>query len=207
MKAKLSTIIKSGWFVGGAAFVLGAIVILVIRFATYSPETVHYHANFAVFVNGQKEQFEGLQYYEETKSTACTLEKVETPSERAHMHGNVSSVVHVEDHLVTWGNLFQNLGWGIGDDYLKTVDKIYTPDTDNKLTFMMNGKQVDTVANLIIGDQDKVLISYGSTSDDQIQKQYDSIQNNARKYDAEQDPAGCSGHKTDNTLERLKHLF
>jgi hypothetical protein len=86
---------------------------------------VHYHANFAVYINGQQEQFKGMKYYEETAAQTCTLEKIDDPAERAHMHDNVNNVVHVEDHLVTWGNFFQNLGWGLGDDYLKTADNVY----------------------------------------------------------------------------------
>ena len=207
MKAKLSTIVKSGWFIGGAAFILGAATILAIRFITYSPEEVHYHANFAVYLNGQKEQFKDMRYYEETAATSCSLEKIETPLERAHMHGNVNDVVHVEDHLVTWGTFFQNLGWGIGNDYLKTADKIYTTDGQNKLTFMLNGKKVDSVINLIIKDEDKLLVSYGNESDDKLQKGYDSIPSTAHKYDIEKDPASCSGHKSTTTSEKLKHLF
>lgn len=207
MKAKLSKIIKSGWFMGGAAFVLGALVILVIRFVSYQPDVVHYHANFAVYVNGAKEQFKGTRFYEETEATSCTLEKVATPAERAHMHSNVNDVVHVEDHLVTWGNFFQNLGWGIGDDYLKTTDKIYAADDQNKLSFMLNGKGVDSIANLIIKDEDKLLVSYGNESSDQLQNEYNSIPGTAHKYDLAQDPASCSGHKSTTTSERFKHLF
>lgn len=191
--------------VGAASLLVGAAAILGVRYATYKPDAVHYHANFAVYVNGKQEQFKGMQYYEETAAKACTLEKVDDPAERAHMHDNVSSVVHVEDHLVTWGNFFQNLSWGIGDDYLKTADGIFTPSDQNKLTFMLNGKKVESIANVIIGDQDKLLVSYGAGDD--AQKQYEGIQNDARKYDLEQDPASCSGSHGVDASERLKHLF
>lgn len=191
--------------VGVAGLLVGAAAILGVRYATYKPDTVHYHANFAVYVNGKQEQFKGVRYYEETAAQACTLEKVDDPAERAHMHDEVNSVVHVEDHLVTWGNFFQNLEWGIGDDYLKTADGIFTPSDQNKLTFMLNGKKVESIANVIINDQDKLLVSFGSGDD--AQKQYDGIQNDARKYDLEQDPAGCSGSHGVGANERFRHLF
>lgn len=208
MLRKLGQFITNKWFLLGVGLLLGAAIVLGIRFFTYQPKTVHYHANFAVYVNGQQEQFKGTNYYEETAAQKCTLEKVDDPVERAHMHDNVNNVVHVEDHLVTWGSFFQNLGWGLGDDYLKTADNIYTPNDQNHLTFILNGKKVDTIANVIIGDQDKLLVSYGADSSDQIQKQYGTIQNNAKKYDTVQDPASCSGsHINVDTSERLKHLF
>jgi|SRR3989344_2820300 len=199
--------IKKKWFLFVSGLVSGSLLILGIRFFTYMPETVHYHANFAVFVNSQREKFEGMQFYEETEATSCTLEKVESPLERAHMHGNVNDVVHVEDHLVTWGNFFQNLGWGVGDDYLKTTDRIYSPDEQNKLTLTLNGNKVDSIANLIVGDEDKLLVSYGNSSSEELDKQYENIQSTAHKYNTEKDPASCGGHKSVNTSERLKHLF
>jgi hypothetical protein len=61
---------------------------------------------------------------------------------------------------------------------------------------------------MIISDQDKLLVSYGTESSEQTQKQYETIQNNAKKYDTAQDPASCSGsHIKIDTSERMKHLF
>jgi len=205
--SKYVQFIKTKWFISFAGLAVGALMILGIRFFTYMPESVHYHANFAVYVNGEREPFEGMRYYEETAATSCTLEKVESPLERAHMHGNVNDVVHVEDHLVTWGSFFQNIEWGVGDTYLKTSDKIFEADVQNKMTFMLNGKKVDSIANLVISSEDKLLVSYGNGSSDQLQKQYDSVQNKAHKYNTEQDPAGCSGHDSPTTSDRFKHLF
>ena len=205
--SKYRRLLKTKRFLFSLGIILGALAILAVRFATYNPDRVHYHANFAVYINGQQEKFEGPRYYEETEASSCSEEHVEDPLERAHMHGNVSSVVHVEDHLVTWGNFFQNIGWGIGDDYLKTADKIYSPTAGNKLTFTLNGKNVESITNLIIGNEDKLLVSYGNSSSEQLEKQYSGIQNQARKYNTEKDPAGCSSNTPINRSDRFKHMF
>lgn len=187
---------------------LGALIVLGIRFATYQPkDVVHYHANFAVYVNGEREQFKGMQYYEETAATACTLEHVDSPKERAHMHGNVNDAVHVEDHLVTWGNFMQNLGWGLGDDYLKSADSVYMPNDQNKLVFVLNGKTVETISDKIIGDRDKLLISYGSSNESQLKEQYGSIAGSAEKYDTSKDPASCGAGHEIKFSDRLKNLL
>ena len=207
---KLLQIVTNKVFLLVLGLAVGALVILGIRYFRYMPDTVHYHANFAVFVNGQQEQFKGPRYYEETDIAAastCTVGTAENPNERAHMHDNINNVVHVEDHLVTWGNFFQNLRWGIGSDYLATADRVLTPDANNTLVFMLNGKKVDDISNMIIGDQDKLLVSYGPNSSNQLKQEYGSIKNNALKYDQEQDPASCSGHKNVTAQERLQHLF
>jgi len=194
---------------GSIGIVLGVLVLLGIRFATYSGlDQVHYHANFAIYVNGVRQEFKGFQYYEETAAEICTLHPIDSPKERAHMHDNINSVVHVEDHLVTWGNFMQNLGWGMGDDYLKTSDAMYTNDGQGKLSFILNGKPIESVAGKIIQDKDQLLISYGTESSDQLQKEYKTVPATAVKYDTSKDPASCgAGHSSVTTSERLHHLL
>ena len=189
--------------------VIGASVVLGIRFAAYkAPYQVHYHANFAIYVNGVRQEFKGTQYYEETATEICTLHPVDSPKERAHMHDNVNSVVHVEDHLVTWGNFMQNLGWGMGDDYLKTTDATYTNGEQGKLSFILNGKPIESIAGQIIQDKDQLLISYGTDSSDQLQKEYKIVPATAVKYDTSKDPASCgASHSGVSTSERLHHLL
>lgn len=199
--------VKTRWFLFGAGLVLGAIAVLGIRLVRYHPDSVHYHANFAVYINGQRQTFTGPQYYEETAATSCSMNKIDAPNDRAHMHDNVNSVVHVEDHLVTWGNFFQYLNWGLGDDYLKTATNMYLPDAQTKLTFMLNGTKVDSIANLVIQDRDKLLISYGASSSAQLTQQYQSIPNSAHQYDVKKDPATCSGSQPVTWADKFKHLF
>lgn len=194
---------------GGIGIILGVLVLLGIRFATYSvPDQVHYHANFAVYVNGVRQEFKGIQYYEETAAQTCTLHSADSPKERAHMHDNINSVVHVEDHLVTWGNFMQNLGWGMGDDYLKTSDALYANGGQGTLSFILNGTAVESVAGRIIQDKDRLLISYGTDSSDQLQKEYKTVPATAATYDISKDPASCgAGRSSVTTSERLRHLF
>lgn len=43
---------KTKWFIAISCLVLRAAIILGIRFFTYKPDSTHYHANFAVYING-----------------------------------------------------------------------------------------------------------------------------------------------------------
>lgn len=189
---------------------LGVVVVLVIRFVTYTaPPQPHYHANFSVYINGAREQFKGLGYYEETAAEMCSLQFVETPKQRAHMHDNVGDVVHVEDKLVTWGNFMQNLGWGLGSDYLKTKDTVLVNGDAGKLSFILNGQKLDSVSDLVIQDKDRLLISYGATDTPLLQEQYKSVASTAATYDNSKDPASCggSGRAPVTVLQRLQHLL
>jgi hypothetical protein len=187
---------------------IGAVAILAVRFFTYNPPVVHYHANFAVYVNGQREEFKSSKYYEEVAAVGCSLNPVDSPLERAHMHDEINDVVHVHGSLVTWGNFFENIGWGVGDNYLQTDTILLQADDTDKLTFILNGKTVDSIRGLIIGDEDRLLVSYGNEDNVRLQKQFDSVPSTAHEVDAAKDPASCSaGTKTITLQDRLEHLF
>ena len=201
-------VLKSRIFILIVGLLLGALTILAIRFATYQPEITHYHANFAVYINGERELFEGRKYYEETAANGCSLNPVADPVERAHMHSEINDVVHVHDKLVTWANFFEYIKWGLGDDYLKTREDIFLPDNTRTLTFVLNGEIVDTIAGKVIGDEDTLLVSYGDADKATLDKQNESIEQSAREVDIRKDPASCSAGSQVVTFEdRFNHLF
>src|ERR1700712_2988322 len=80
--------VKTRWFMFVAGLVLASLVLLGIRFATYSLPSTHYHANFALYINGQREEFKAAHYYEEI--AACTAAGPIQPAERAHMHDEIN---------------------------------------------------------------------------------------------------------------------
>lgn len=207
MKAKLIKVIKSGWFMAGSGVILGALIILGIRFATYQPEEeVHYHANFAMYLNGQREEFKNPVYYVDIEE-ACTVKRQMTPHERAHLHDNVNDVVHVEDQAVTWGQFFQNLGWVVDLKVIRTPDKVLLTDSQNKVTFMLNGKQTDNVLGQVIKDQDRLVVDYGNTSPQDLLREYDTVPATAHKYNISPDPASCGGHQETTMRDRFMHMF
>lgn len=214
MRATVLQILKSRLFIAGACLSLGALVILGIRVAAYAPEKdVHYHANFAVYINGQREEFKAMNYYEEEAATACgaseTAETETMPMSRVHMHGNVNNVVHVEDSRVTWGNFFAVLGWNVGPTYVATRDTLYGNSAQNKVTYILNGKTVTDIANTIVKDQDKLLVNFGDQSASQLDQEYAQIKNNALIADRSKDPVGCGGSHKDSAsmAERMRHVF
>jgi hypothetical protein len=211
---RVKDIVFSRWFLSVGCLLLGALVVLGVRFVTYQPEKgVHYHANFAVYINGQREAFKAPNYYEEEAVTTCsaseTSETETTPMSRVHMHGNVNDVVHVEDSRVTWGNFFTVLGWNVGPSYLATRDGMYQNGSHGKVTYTLNGKVVPDISNTIINDQDKLLVNYGNQNADQVGQEYALIKNNALAADQSKDPAGCGGNHADSAsmTERMRHMF
>lgn len=193
----------------GLGLVVGALIILAVRFATYQPEKdVHYHANFAVYLNGQREEFKDIFYYIGGESCTGDAEHQMTPHARAHMHDMVNDVVHVEDEVVTWGQFFQNMGWVVDPKVIRTPDEVLMVDSANKVSFMLNGEKVDNVVGRVIGDKDRLLVDFGSTSNENLQKEFQTIATTAEKYNGSQDPGSCGGMSEKNTWkDRLKHMF
>ncbi len=183
-------------------FIAGILWLIGFRTIALPNPTPHYHANFAVYINGQREKFDSYVYYEEV--AACTADK-NNPKSRVHMHDNVNHVVHVHDKGVTWSALFSNLGYSLGNASLETRDKVYVGSQDGaKLSFVLNGQIVSSVSNRVIGDEDRLLINFGPESDSDLLLRYKTVEHNAGEVDALNDPAACSGNDTNGLLQRLK---
>jgi len=200
---------KQSVIVGVIGVLLGTAIVLGARFFMYKQDDIHYHANFALYINGQREQFKGQQYYADVEM--CTVNVAMTPTERAHMHDNINNVVHVEDHAVTWGQFFTNLGWYMGPDFIEAPDgTMYLENGTAKLHLMLNGQDytdLGGLANTVIKDQDKLLVSYGDETSVVLHQEYSAIPSTARHYDVTKDPKSCSGHGNLSLHERLAHMF
>lgn len=193
------------WF--GAGLLLGALLLLSVRFMTYNPPTVHYHANFAVYINGSHQTFASSQYYQEVK--ICSLDGA-TPQSRAHMHDEQNGVIHVHAAAVTWGAFFENLGWFVGPDFIRSDTTLYQENDTNKLNIILNGQDLTdltTITDQVIKDKDRLLISYGPVDTSALHSQYKTVPSSAARYDSEKDPASCTGSEGSTTGERLHHLF
>jgi hypothetical protein len=193
---------------GIGGIVVGALAILAVRFFAYNPEQIHYHANFAVYLNGQRETFTSPMYYEEV-SGSCTVGKDIKPAQRAHMHDKVNNAVHVHDHGVTWGDFFMNLGWAVGPDFIRTPDAIYLPnkDADEKITYVINGQSYDTIATELIKSEDRLLINFGNTAQHTLDERFATIASTAHRLNTTKDPAACLGNNAPTWKDRLRHLF
>lgn len=172
-------------------------------FYWFKKDEVHYHANFALYINGTRDEFKSFTFYEEVQT--CGVEDADNPKSRVHMHGQVNHVAHVHDHAATWGHFFSNLGYSLGNDVIKTDRGTFLDSQDGKrLRFMLNGQSVDTVANRTINSEDVLHISYGDEGDTVLQQQYQAISRDAHEYNQKTDPSSCSGGQPLTLTERFK---
>jgi hypothetical protein len=174
------------------------------------PPAVHHHANFAVFVDGERLDLSGGRYMEDV--TACAADPAGIrPQDRAHLHNNDPDVVHVHHGGATWGHLFANLGMGLGDDFLILDNgrRFFDGEDGRTLKFFLNGQQVLELQNRMIRSEDRVLVSVGmETPDEALASEYAEVASNAGHFNEVSDPAGCAGAMREVSLgERLRNAF
>jgi hypothetical protein len=94
----------------------------------------------------------------------------------------------------TWGDLFAGLGWGIGADYLSTgYGQLYQANEAKKLYTIINGSIVMNPANIPVASTDRLLVWYGTGTQDEILAKWDTlVDKDAIEYNKKADPASCS---------------
>lgn len=182
-------------------FIFGAVAVIAVRFILVKKQSTHYHANFALYVNGQKEEFSSFVYYEEV--SACTDEYANNPKSRVHMHDNVNNLVHVHDQAATWSHFFSNIGMTFADGILYKSGSLFKESEEIEFTYILNGNEVDSIADKVIGSGDSLLINIGGEDKETLNARYNQITKNANEYNEKPDPSSCSGSNSESFTDRL----
>lgn len=89
-----------------------------------------------------------------------------------HFEGNDGSTVHKHATGVTLGYLFETLGLGLDDQCYEFQDgRSFCTNEDYTLRFFINGEQVNDIRDYEIQEDDKILISYGAETPEEIESQ------------------------------------
>lgn len=173
------------------------------------PEATHFHANWAIYIDGERLDLSDRRYMEEV-SSCYTVEGEVTPQSRVHMHEGNHDVIHVHHQGATWGHLAGNLGIGLGEGYLILDDgtRIFDGE-DGRFTYVLNDLVLTSVHNELITSEDRLLISYGSESmDDLVRDRFGEVATTAGTYNMQEDPATCSGSSEPlGAWDRVKRAF
>ena len=163
-----------------AAGVLGVIAVIVgysaYTFATLGstniggPENAgelgseHSHAAILVKIFGDKFDFSAPAY--------------QIKSSWIHFEGRDGSTVHKHATGVTLGYLFDTLGLGLDDQCFVFQDgRSFCTNEDYSLKFYINGEKVNDIRDYEVQENDRVLISYGGETPEEIEAQLLELQN------------------------------
>lgn len=94
----------------------------------------------------------------------------------------------------TWGDLFTNLNWWIGTNYIATgYNDIHIANDTNHLYYILNGKLVMSPANITVWSTDRLIVWYGTGSEQEVLGKWNTlVDNDAIEYNKKDDPASCS---------------
>ena len=171
--------------------------------------TTHYHANWAIYVDGERLDLSGDRYMEEIGACSASAAGIR-PEDRVHMHENNQDVVHVHHDGATWGHLMANLDMALGDEFLVAANgERFEAGDGRSLVFVLNGIPVPSVHNRVIASGDRLLVSWTSASPREVvEGEFPAVASNAPEYNEMMDPSSCSGgHGELPLLTRLRLAF
>jgi len=191
-------------------FALVGIIITVLLFfglgaviASRVPEyATHYHANFAVFENGNVVNFSqpSLMHLKPCKEDDDP--GLHPKLDNIHLHDMVGNVVHVHDDGLTWSDLFTSIKYNLTEVSQKNNVLIY---------YYLNGARTDdSILSKIISKNDRLLITMTADSlpetvdgNPLLQSQMNKVGSDAGDYD-NKSTESCSGNKARSWQSRLR---
>jgi hypothetical protein len=143
-------------------------------------QPIHEHADFAVFIRGQRFDFGQEQFISDAD---------EELSPNVHIHDPRHTVVHVHREGTTWDEFLRSVGFELTDaTNLGSIEttamklpsgEVLRNTSDERFTFIVNGVKVDGIAGSNIHGLERVLISYGSEPEEQVWAQFGQVTNEA----------------------------
>ncbi len=178
-------------------FLLGFLVLAIaLRLEVSNSEDVdfHEHADFALFIDGEKFDFSDFRYMsnEPCKITSNSLfpsvyahggEATGGGLEAAvHLHNGKGGTIHVHKPGITYEDFFASIGMSFHDNAFVDADgNRYEKNSEKKFSFIINGKRVDSIESEQVRDLDRVLISYGdrNRTEESLIQEYGYVTNDA----------------------------
>lgn len=97
-----------------------------------------------------------------------------------HFEGNDGTTVHKHADGVTMGYLFETLSIGLDDQcFVFQNGREFCSNEEYKLRFFINGEPVPDIRDYEISEDDRILISYGAGSQEELQAQLDQLETQA----------------------------
>ena len=95
-----------------------------------------------------------------------------------HFEGRDGTTVHKHATGVTMGYLFETLALGLDDQCFQFQDgRNFCTNDDYELRFFINNQEVDDIREYEIVEDDKILITYGAETPEEIESQLLQLEN------------------------------
>jgi hypothetical protein len=155
----------------------------------------HVHANFAVYIDGQRVDFAQPAYMSEEDSNHVLAKYV-------HLHDGNGSIIHIHAQNIRLKDFFTSLGIDFNSDCIAFGQRMHCvdtssigaycsfdanthfctqpdPDAGKSLQLYVNGKINSQGGEYVPRDLDRILITYGKQTPAEIQQELDSVPDDA----------------------------
>jgi len=122
----------------------------------------HEHASVLVRIFGDKFDFAATTY--------------QIKSSWIHFEESDGNTVHRHSSGVTLNYLFESLGIGIDEDcYIFGDGRQFCTNEDYSLKYFINGDRVNSINDHVVQNDDRILISYGGETEEQVIAQLNEL--------------------------------
>ncbi len=166
----------------------------------------HYHANFAMYIDGEGVDFSDDKYMEDV--AGCSLSGEKMPKDRVHLHENNGDTIHIHSEWAAWGHFFANNNYYFSSERIITDTwEEYSVDQENKIYYVLNGKEINNPYNRLISSEDRLLIAYGDYTQEELTELSDSVSDNAGEYNSKYDPGSCGGTNENGIIVLFRDML
>jgi len=134
----------------------------------------HVHANFKVYLNGAAFDFSPDKYQSLNGKDI---------DEFIHLHDNKGDLIHIHKQGITLGEVFKSLGMTLtSTSFTDDNNHVYRNSEQYGLFMFVNGKPNTQFDKYVPQDLDRIAIIYGAETDPNMQKEIDSVADDACIY-------------------------
>ncbi|HEV8289679.1 MAG TPA: hypothetical protein VGQ00_01860 [Candidatus Norongarragalinales archaeon] len=134
-------------------------------------QEVHEHADFLVLIDGYAFNFSQPKYMSDANHSLSPF---------LHLHDGDGTIIHKHFTGVNLNLFFKSIGMTFNSTcFITDEGRAYCNDGAKTLKFFVNGQPNSQFGNYEIHDLDRILISYGSENNAQIQQQLSQVTSNA----------------------------
>ena len=142
----------------------------------------HIHADWKVYINGNVLEFSDKSHMERMRTNLPVSSFIHVDS-GAPAPEKTGDVIHMHATGVPLWLFFKSIEMDFNKECITLENKEkFCNDDNKKLKFFVNGKEKDEFENYVFKDLDRILISYGDESEEEIKFQSASIKDFAKMH-------------------------